>query len=144
MSNVTRESLPLAPTALARSGATVLVLVVAANLFLRTVAVAVDGSLATYDPLGPPAVVGTSAVATVGAVAVYAALDRLTTRPARSFTVVALAVLALSLLPVAFVAPTVDGATTTALVALAGMHVLTAAAAVLVLVGRDTPLVAGR
>jgi hypothetical protein len=141
MSNVTRGALPRHPTALARSGATVLVLVVAANLFLRTVAVAVDGSLASFQPLGYPAVLGASAVATVGAVAVYALLDRLTDRPNRPFAVVALAVLVVSLFPVVFVAPSIDGATTTALVALGGMHVLTATAVVLVLVARDDPLV---
>ena len=92
--------------------------------------------LGGVQPAAWPAVLGTGVVVTVGATAVYAALTRLLDRPDRAFVGLAAVVLVVSMLPLAFVAPTIPGVTATVIGVLAVMHVVAAVGSVVVLTER--------
>lgn len=111
-----------------------LLVAVVANALVRGLAsLAVD--TAGIDPLGWGPILGSTAVAAVGATVVYAVLSRFSARPDRHFTVVAAVVLLLSMAPVFTVAPSLPGVTTPVLAVLAVLHVTTAVALVAGLTG---------
>jgi hypothetical protein len=92
--------------------------------------------LGGVDPTSWPAVLGTGVVVTVGSTLAYAALTRLLDRPDRAFVGLAATVLVVSMLPLAFVAPSIPGVTSTGIGVLAVMHVVAAVGSVVVLTGR--------
>ncbi|WP_435334439.1 DUF6069 family protein [Haloarchaeobius sp. TZWWS8] len=86
---------------------------------------------AGFEPLSIGSVVTASAVGALAATAVYAVLDRVVDETDRTFTVVAAAVLLLSLVPIFAVAPTMAaGVGPGVLGLLVLMHVAVAAASV--------------
>jgi hypothetical protein len=127
----------LAPTAsaLARRGALALVVslvVNAALVFVSDLAAVAPG----LDPLSYGPVVLFTTLGVVGAVVVYAALARFSANADRTFTVVAVVVALLSLIPDATFVPTLPGATTLGAVVLGVMHLTTAAACIAFLTDR--------
>ncbi|WP_435360026.1 DUF6069 family protein [Haloarchaeobius sp. DFWS5] len=115
-------------------GATAAGIAVIVNTILLVVGDRFVDIPAGFDPLEIGSVVVASAVGALAATAVYIVLDRVVDDPDRVFTAVAAVVLALSLLPVFFVAPTMAagvGAGVIALLAL--MHVAVAVSSVGVL-----------
>jgi len=88
------------------------------------------------EPLSYGPVVLFTSLGVVGAAVVYAALTRFVGNPNRAFTVVAVVVALVSLVPDALFVPTLPGATTLGAVALAVMHLTTAAACIVFLTGR--------
>lgn len=112
---------------LVRRGALALGLTLLVNGLLRVAGVALQPGLADVDPFGWTAIVVVSAVAGVGAMAVYALLNRFSPAPVRHFRIAAVVVLALSMVPLVFGAADIAGLTTLGIVVLAGMHVVSAA-----------------
>lgn len=127
------EKLPL--DVLGRRGLITGVLVLLSLALVRGLAglfVAVDG----VEPVAWPAILGTGVVVTLGATAVYGVLTRLSARPNRVFTALAVVVLVASMVPLVVVAPSIPGVTTAILVVLGVMHVVAAVASVAALTGR--------
>lgn len=125
----------LALDTIARRGLTVGAVVLLSLAIVRGVAGLVV-PLGGVDPAAWQAVLGTGVVVTVGSTLAYAALTRLLDRPDRAFVGLAAVVLAASMLPLAFVAPTLPGVTTAVIGVLAVMHVVAAVGSVVVLTGR--------
>jgi hypothetical protein len=107
----------------------------AVNLAALGVALLALGGAGGFEPLGVVPVTTTTVIATLGAAVVYAALHRFTDRANRNFTAVATVVLLASAATLQF-ATTLPGATTTKVAALAVLHVLPYAVAVVVLTDR--------
>ena len=93
----------------------------------------IAGIAPDLDPLNYGPVVLFTSLGVVGATLVYAALDRFTDRPDRTFTIIAVVVALLSLVPDAVFVPQLPGATTLGAVVLAVMHLTTAAACIVFL-----------
>ena len=112
----------------ARVGLGTIVAAILANVLVYYL----GGALVAYDPQFPPlanvsgAVIFTVVPAIV-AVLLYAILLRFARRPARTFAIVAAAVLALSIVPDFTSAPTLPGATGGQIAILILMHVVAAA-----------------
>lgn len=120
---------------LARRGAVATLASVIVNLAVTTAAlsagIGTDLRALSYGSVGVLTVVGV-----VGAVVVYALLRRSCRDPDLWFTVVAAAVLVVSVIPDFTHVPTEPGGTVVAGLVLASMHVLTAVVCVVVLTGR--------
>lgn len=97
-----------------------------------------------FQALTFPPVLFLSAGGAVGAVAVYWVLDRRVDRPARTFRRIAAAVLVVSFVPDLALLAVDESATIPGVIALMMMHVVVAAIAVGVLVGRSGEGVAER
>jgi len=120
-------------TAIARRGALAFVLAVVANAAVTTVARM--GEIGTgLRAMTYPSVIVLTAVGVVGATVVYAALYRVTSRPNRTFVIVAAGVLFLSIVPDFTYVPGEPGGSLAAGAVLAAMHVVTAAITVWLLV----------
>jgi hypothetical protein len=123
------------PPGLLRRGGIALGVALLVNLLVtfaaRSAGLAPDLMALNY---GPVTVVTTVGVA--GATAVYALLGRVVADPDRTFTLVAVVVLAVSLIPNVVAVPTQPGGTVAGSAALGVMHVTTALACVGALTGR--------
>lgn len=132
----TRDREPRERRGVLQAGAIALVLSVAVNVALATVARMAEigeGLMAmTY-----PSVLLLTAVAVVGAVAVYLALRWVTSSPDRIFLAVAAVVLVVSVVPDFTYVPAQPGGSVTAGAVLALMHVATAAIVVWQIVDVD-------
>jgi len=133
------------PRDLLRAFPAALVAAIGANLAVFLICTyGLDMTMALVDPesgerkvMGIQAIVGSSAVSTVGATVLLALLRRYTRQPLRVFHVIAGAFLVLSMIPVVF-APVNTGATR---IVMGVMHVVTAIAIVTVLgrIGQRAP-----
>jgi len=122
--------------AVARRGGTALVLSVLVNVVVATAAR--TGEVGTgLQAMTYPSVVGLTVIGVVGATVVYAALVRVSSRPDRTFVVVAVVVLVLSIVPDVTYIPSEPGGSLVAGVVLAAMHVMTAAIVLWQLVDRE-------
>jgi hypothetical protein len=87
----------------------------------------------TIRPIGPPAIALTALIAGIAAWALLALLERTVRRPAQTFRIIALTVLAFSL-----AGPLTSGVDTNSRLALLGMHTTVGAALILGLPSRRT------
>jgi hypothetical protein len=139
MATTTREH-PVAPTAndlVRRTFVGVLVAVVAvlgARVGADLLELDLVAATATNSPFDAIPLVASSAIAGAGAAVVYAGLVRYTARPTRNFLVVAAAVFAAMLVPVAAFAPEL-GVTATGQLTLVVLHVAVAVPIVAAIVG---------
>ncbi|WP_246986058.1 DUF6069 family protein [Halorientalis marina] len=117
---------------LVRQGMLSLAVALAANAALVFVS-GVAGIAPDLDPLNYGPVVLFTSVGVIGATVVYAALDRLSDSPDRTFAIVAVAVALVSLIPDVVFVPQLPGATTLGAVVLGVMHLTTAAACIVFL-----------
>lgn len=120
---------------LAIRGALAVALSLVVNLVVLQVVLAL-GLAEPFEPLSIPPVAIFTALGAIGATVVYALLDRYSTRPDRTFTVVAGVVLALSFLPDLALLRLDPAATVAGVVVLMGLHVTVAAICVVALTGR--------
>lgn len=117
-------------TRLALYGAYATIAACVVNALVRLLALGVFGVPADFDPLAWGPILNTTVVSVVGATAVYGLLARVSTRPTRTFTIVAAVVLALSFVPLVAPPSFLAGAPWSVLATLGVMHVTTAAVAV--------------
>jgi hypothetical protein len=97
------------------------------NELLAFATVASGGAPPSFEPLRPGGATISTVVAALGAALVLAAARRWSSRPVRVFLLVAIAVLALSYVPVIALArdpSAIPGATPAAIAALGAMHVV--------------------
>jgi hypothetical protein len=120
---------------LAKYGLLTVLVAVAATALIRTTALAFVGVPADFIPLplgwGP--VIATSVLGAVGGTVVYGVVARVSQRPNRTFTIVAAVVLVLSFIPMLTLPPEIADALAPVIPALAVMHVIVAAASVVIL-----------
>ena len=120
---------------LVKYGLLTVLVAVAATALVRVVSLAFVGNPADFVPLplGWGSVIASSALGAVGATVVYGVLTRVSTRPNRTFTMVAAVVLALSFAPLFTLPPAFADAIAPVLPTLVVMHVVVAVVSVGVL-----------
>ncbi len=116
--------------ALAWVGPLTILTCIAANIIIRTLAVAFFGVSATFAPLQPPTIIASTIVYLLLAIAALLLVSRISARPARTYRILAVICLLISLLfPLAaltgaFPTPGMNGHIFGAMIA---MHLLSAA-----------------
>ena len=121
-------------------GLLAVVAAVIANLIARAILLAVLDLPADFPPLQPPAIIFFTTIGTALGALVYAILIRRSSRPARTFTTIAVVALVISILPNLGLmanpaAAPFPGGSALAFGALIVLHIVAALAAVLVLLG---------
>jgi hypothetical protein len=118
---------------LVKYGLLTMFVAVVANALIRMITLSVSTVPANFWPLGLGAVIISTVLTVSGATIVYGGITRFSTRPNRTFTIIAAVVLLLSF--GSFVAPpsVLAAAPTSVLAALAVMHVIVAVVSVGVL-----------
>ncbi|WP_246989520.1 DUF6069 family protein [Halorientalis marina] len=113
-------------SAIARIAARTVVALLVVNLLLRGLGAAVVPALSSFEPLGWGAVIATSVVVGLGAVAAGAVVIRITDRARPVFVTLAFVAVLVSLVPVVTVVPTFPGVTSGIQAIMIAMHVISA------------------
>lgn len=115
---------------LLRFGLLTVLVAVVANVFVRSIALSFITVPAGFWPLGWEAVIGSTVLTAGMATGVYGLIVRYSTRPNRTFTLVATVVLVLSFGSFVAPPPVLASASAPVLATLAAMHVLVAVVSV--------------
>lgn len=124
------QSESVAVTRLATYGVVAAIVASVVNVLVRVVALTLFDVPAGFEPLGWGPIINTTVIGVVGATVVYGLLTRTSTRPTRTFTIVAAVVLVVSFVPLLVPPSFLAGAQWSVLATLAVMHVTTAAVVV--------------